>query len=374
MMPARDRGDIVLPGSPMESLVRDLEEQVNGAKHQDFLHGQDKKYTIKPDGFVEIKTTKNPRRIAFVDGGNNMLVDAPSFSIIINRVYFSMFRGDKRETPKTKTRVEFFSSASVRMHTENGRRKVRYNIKTYPVEPEDARYLPDEESLCPDKKDTRPQEQSEVDSPARRFAELRTATHVVKEELGCGDILIIDGSLQTSLQNEYKYADELYSIAQKKGVIVCGLAKTSRLLTESGGALLTRVAEISKKTDYGRWYVKVADEAAHGSMGVILVAKFHPNAEFIFRFDILRDQFKEMSQEEINSVLASIAANSEDLSMLGYPYAAVDADRFAQVRLSEHDVYRNMILTEATKIPGWEDLYSQCKTIAAHSRLNEVTS
>ena len=39
----------------------------------------------------------------------------------------------------------------------------------------------------------------------------------------------MDGSLQTSFKNEIKYVKRLYDLAIKKGVIVCGLAKTRHL-------------------------------------------------------------------------------------------------------------------------------------------------
>ena len=81
------------------------------------------------------------------------------------------------------------------------------------------------------------------------------ATDVVKNELSAGDILVIDGSLQEAFQNESKYTGELYDLAESKGIIICGLSKTSRLYTNSGASLLGAVKQISDQVDFERWFL-----------------------------------------------------------------------------------------------------------------------
>lgn len=339
--------------------------------HSDILLGS--KYPIEPGRFVEIRADSQPRKIAVVDGGSGILEKSLSFLIMINRTYFSIFRGGGREEPKTKPRVEFFSTVTARVGRRVGSGWIRYSTEIYPRGPEDVEYLPGKK-LLHDGNDASEREWDMVSSMARKFAEWSMCLHVVEKELSGGDVLVIDGSLQTSFKNEAKHADRVYDAARRKGVIVCGLAKTSRLVTASGESLLARVTEISKDVEYGRWYVRVSDGISPDDRGVLLVAKFHPLSEFVFRFEILRDQFVEMDDGEVNSILASIAANSADAAMVGYPYAAIDADRFAQVRLNELDMYRNMILAEATKVSGWRSIYEQCEEATVHQRLNEVTS
>lgn len=366
-----------MPGSPMESLARELGGQISGVEHDDILLGSGEHgYRIRQEGFVAIVPTDVPKRIAVVDGGNGRLEETASFSVMINRTYFSLFKGKRRERPKTRSRIEFFSTTVVSIPKDETKDRIKYSIRLYPQKPEDAEYLPDAADLHQDRSYPGFHELAQVDSMARRFAEWRMAAHVARTELAGGDILIMDGSLQTGFKREKRYADALYDRAMENGVIVCGLSKTSMMLTESGEPLLARVEEISKEAGHGMWYVKVADRASPDGRVVVLVAKFHPRSEFVFRIEMLRDQFQDMDAVKINDILSSIAANAEDVSMLGYPYAAIDADRFAQVRNNELDMYRSMLRSETVNVPelDWERIYRYCNALAAHERLNEVTS
>ena len=377
MMPTRDRGDIVLPGSPMESLARELGGQISGVGHDDILLGSGEHgYRIRPEGFVAIVPTDAPKRIAVVDGGNGRLEETASFSVMINRTYFSLFKGKRRERPRTRSRIEFFSTTVVSIPKGEAKDRIKYSIRLYPQKPEDAEYLPDAADLHQDRSYPGFHELTQVDSMARKFAEWRMAAHVARAELTGGDILIMDGSLQTGFKREKRYADVLYDEAVEKGVTVCGLSKTSMMLTESGESLLARVEEISKEAGHGMWYVKVADRASPDGRVMVLVAKFHPRSEFVFRIEMLRDQFQDMDAGKINDILSSIAANAEDISMLGYPYAAIDADRFAQVRNNELEMYKSMLRSETVNVPelDWERIYRYRNALAAHERLNEVTS
>lgn len=79
---------------------------------------QEKQYfqmRILEDLIWSLKTSRKSdfseenRNIAFVDGGNGVLLKAPNYSIQLNRVYFSIFAGNKRLIPeKTRNRIEFF--------------------------------------------------------------------------------------------------------------------------------------------------------------------------------------------------------------------------------------------------------------------------
>ena len=125
---------------------------------------------------------------------------------------------------------------------------------------------------------------------------------------------------------------------------------------------------------FGRWYVKVAEEVSSDDRGFMLAAKFHEKSSYIFRFEVLRDQFVKMEPHEINSILSSLAANSQDVAMIGYPYGALDADRFAQVRMDEIGMYRRLVIAEMFKNQEWKRLQKYDTDLRAHDTLNEVTS
>lgn len=360
---------------PVKKLIDELGTRLSQREHSDivFHSGKGKQFEIKPSEFVEINPVKTPRRIAFVDGGSGSLYESPNFLITINRVYFSVFEGKKRIKPRSKPRIQFFSYVTSNVQTRDGKKKIIYDTHLFAHSNEDKLYLPLETDLTSQAESTMLQG-DRLNSIGRKFAEWQLAIHVVENELESGDMIVIDGSLQTSFENETKYANRLYDIAIQKGVIVCGLAKTSRLITESGDPLLARIAEIAEDVKFGRWYVKVAEEVSPDDRGFMLAAKFHEKSPHVFRFEILREQFNELDPDDLNSIMSSIVANSQDVAMIGYPYGAVDADRFAQVRMDELNMYRGFVLSEMLKKPEWKKFQKYIASIRTHDVLNRVSS
>ncbi|MBM3895993.1 MAG: DNA double-strand break repair nuclease NurA [Thaumarchaeota archaeon] len=360
---------------PVKSLIGELGAHLTEKGHVDVvLNSKGNQYVIEPAKFEEIKGVSEFKKIAFVDGGDGPLDDSPNFLITINRVYFSLFQGKKRIRPKTSPRLQFFSYVVSNVGTEDGKKKVSYQTRLFVHDKKDYEFLPSESDLESVTESTTILQEARLNSLARRFAEWQMAIRVVEKELEPGDVIVMDGSLQTSFKNEVKYANRLYDVAEKKGVIVCGLAKTSRLITEAGDPLLARVSEIAENVKFGKWFIRVAEEVSSDDRGFMLVAKFHPKSSFVFRFEVLREQFQEMSGDELNSILASLAENAQDVSMLGYPYGAIDADRFAQVRMDELAMYKGIVLSEMLKRPEWKKLQRYSASMSAHDVLNGVTS
>lgn len=363
--------------NPVRNLIGDLGEQLTKREHSNVILpvGQMKTFPITPDRFKEIKENVNPKKIAFIDGGDGALEESPNFLIAINRVYFSMFAGKNRIKPKKlKQRLEFFSTIVSSVSNEGGKKRISYETKLYPYDQKERVCLPEESDLASQTQSTTILERSRLTSLARRFAEWKLAALVVKEELDAGDMIVLDGSLQTNFKNETEYAKNLYSEGIKKGVIVCGLTKTSRLITDSGDPLLARISEISEGVSFGKWFVEIAESASADDRGFLMGAKFHDKSKHVFRFEILLEQFKKMTDQEKNDVLGSLAANSEDIAMLGYPYGMIDADRFAQVRMNELNMYRGMMMAEMSRHPEWKRLLKYTLTTKFHDDLNWVTS
>ena len=93
---------------PIKLLIEDLVTRIEkqGTGKTIFSNNDSERFDIVPENFKEIKISKDNRKIAFVDGGCGLLLKAPNYSIQINRIYFSMFEGNKRLTPKkTRTRI-----------------------------------------------------------------------------------------------------------------------------------------------------------------------------------------------------------------------------------------------------------------------------
>jgi len=361
---------------PIKNLIEDLGSRLARRGHRDvvFNNGEGRKFEIKPSEFSEIKPTDSVRRIAFVDGGDGLLDESPNFLITINRAYFSIFRGRDRIRPKSDPKIQFLSHVISNIHANGGKKKIRYGTRMFAYGDEDGCRLPSEADLAGYVENASIFQSTKFSSLGRRFAEWTLALHVVENELQAGDMIVMDGSLQTRFRNEVKYANRLYDAAIKKGVTVCGLAKTSRLVTESGDPLFARIEEIAEAVPFDTWHVRVAERVTPDDRGFMFAVRLHERSQFVFRFEILLEQFEKMSPDGLNSVFYSLVANSQDLAMLGYPYGAIDADRFAQVRMNELDMYRGLVLSEKLKKPEWARLQKYGASLKAHDVLNGVTS
>ncbi len=391
---------------PLKRLLSDLEAHATARAHADRVRAAAKtRSEMRPSEFVEIRPDPSPpRRTAFVDGGNGMLAEAPDYLIVLNRVYYSVFRGAEKLRPRgcgniadrdgdgqTRQSATFLScvlphagDAAARGavgtngddYSANILEPLTFDTRIYPYGQEPAGCIPDNDDLLSisDGKTTALDGSTPLASLARRLAEIRLATRIASDELGPGDILVMDGSLQTSLDVERQYADRLYGAAVKRGVIVCGLAKTTRLLTEAGEPLLARASEIAAKTGHDRWYVPVAEGMFGDGLTSMLAAKLHPRSRFVFRIDVLCKQFRDMDDGQRNAVFWSLAANSGDVAALGYPYGLIDADKHAQVRKKEAAMYRRSLYSRMEgRLERRRMLERHPDSIIFHDILNRVT-
>ena len=400
-------------GGPFELLLSDLEAHATARAHADRVRAVAKtRFEMRPSGFVGIRPDPSPpRRTAFVDGGNGILAEAPDYLVVINRVHYSVFRGaeklrlrsctgydgrggdggDGGDGPARQRTTTFLScvlphagDTAARGGTRDGNgigsashaEPLTFDTLIYPYGQGFSGCLPDKDEILSisDGKTATLDGSAPLASLARRLAEIRLATRIASDELGPGDILVMDGSLQTSLDVERQYACRLYDTAARKGVIVCGLAKTTRLLTESGEPLLARASEIAAKAGHDRWYVPVAEGMFGDGLTSMLAAKLHPRSRFVFRVDVLCRQFRDMDEGQRNAVFWSLAANSGDAAALGYPYGLIDADKHAQVRKKEAAMYRRSLYSRMEGRPERRRVLARHPdSIIFHDILNRVT-
>lgn len=209
-----------------------------------------------------------------------------------------------------------------------------------------------------------------VGSVARRFAEWRLGLRAV-EELSTGDVLVMDGTLQSNFTNETDYVRELTASATEKGVIVIGISKTSSIFTTAGLSLAGAVDNLAKKESIkGTWYLPVAESTSIDHYVLITIAKLNPFAERVFRVEIQRDQYRELGESGLNEVMSSLSENSSDATFPGYPYGLVDADRFARVSFDEIGYYRALLMSEISKRGGTSKFLSHMHSKDAHNVLN----
>ena len=314
---------------------------------------------IEPGQFLPIASGE-PAKTAFVDGGNASISESPSFVASLNRVCFTVYRGEKRETPGCSA-AEFFSLTT--FSRRGG--AVRSEARMF-SEPGDARWMPDEDDMRVSQvsSDQRPR----ISSLPRKVAEWKLALWAAVNELGEGDVLVMDGPLQAGSEGrEEKYARELYDMAESKKVVLCGLSKTSRAMTKSGQVLLPPIHRAGLEArGRTKWFVPVG--SGGGGRWRSLAVRLHEEADYVFRLDILENQY----EKEAGRVMSSLAANSTDPSIPGYPYGAIDADNVARVRGGHAAAARDALTAKMMSGPEWEAYDRNAKSIDMHGRLDRV--
>jgi hypothetical protein len=301
-------------------------------------------FPLNADYFYPLPRLSGERRISFIDGGSAEIIGAPNFAVGLTRLYFCVFKGDKRlEASKLPQRIDFYT---VCYAVPRGN-QIAYKTELVPVREEWRKYLPDTADLEFNSLDRTimlgPQRApiNRVLEVTRVFAEWRFSSFIAQEELEEGDVLVRDGTLQTSVTNESKYADEAYRVALKKKVYFTSLSKTSTLFTETGQPLFSAIhilSETSRMKDDAWYYYPIATITQPDHKAEMLAVKLHKQSEYVFRFEILKDQVTKNNFGEVELIISALAENSKDVAFPGYPYGLIDADKFARVSMTEKTV------------------------------------
>ncbi len=282
-------------------------------------------FPLSEDNFHTLEPVDGDRTVCCVDGGNNTILESPSECIHLLRVYFNLFRG--RERVKN---VEPFSGYLVSRPVEDRIVSVLYPVNpTIPLEV--RKFVLNRDEIDGGS-------MTNAGHTVRRYIEWLVAAHAAREHLDKGDILVKDGVLQTSVEEERGYANELYRLCMEKKVVLVGIAKTSSLMTTTGYPLMAAVRTMADGNIQGRWYYHpVASNRHPDHMGNIHVVKYHASSEYVFRTEFHREQ-----DIPVDRVLGELAVQAEDPVFLGYPYGLVDADKRARVTDEEVKYLRTL--------------------------------
>jgi hypothetical protein len=340
----------------------------------------DARYTAVPfdlANFTDLEPKGQGAAIGFVDGGNMEILHAPDFSVQLVRVCSVVFRKGERSCARSvPSKIEFLSIA--RAFPRDG--EIFYAARLIPASGTAAAFLPDAASLVISSRDDQLSsgrfrvDISVVGAAARRFAEWNALSGLVERELDGGDIAVRDGTLQTAVRNESGPASKAFSAALDKGVVLTALAKTSTLFTSSGISLLAAVEKLSR--DGGRtgcWYYHPLVRNEHPEhRAEIFACRLHPASKHVFRFEVLREQARQMGPAELGRVFGELAANSRDLAFPGYPYGLVDADDLARVRRHEKEALKALLASALAEKGSWERVRSHLSAVDAHDILDQI--
>ncbi len=365
---------MIIPGARklIDRLIPEVIDRDIGDPH---IQGEDiEVFSSKKENFRLINKIESPRDIGFVDGGNLELIGAPNFSIQLNRVYSAKWHNDKRISSK---RLEFFSATYSTSLMDN---QIQYKtiFELDPNQTELRELLPKEKDLSFSANDrtimsgNQIADISRVSSIGRRFAEWTNANDLI-DVLNENDILMIDGTLQTNFTNESTYLTNLRKKARNKGVILCGLSKTSSLQTTTGLSLLGSIDRLAEENNIKReWYYPFAISRSTDHDVMIFIIKLSRNTDRIFRFEVDRKTFEELKDLQINEIFSTIMRNSNDLSFIGYPYGLIDADNMARVSYDESDEYKGIITSILSQSGASKEFLRHIQAKDAHDILNMI--
>jgi hypothetical protein len=364
-------------GEIVKKVAADLDEQIDEKAYGDpFLSSHNyRTFPFDVEHFRPLKVLDSNRRIAFVDGGNQPLLEAPNFSVQLNRIYFNIYRGRRRVNPMSlPQRVEFFSLTSAHFRNE----QIFFDTSLYPLSEEFEDSLPRPEDLSFDSTDRRitmgnsRADITRVATIARRFAEWEMATHVIKEELKGEDVLVMDGTLRTAFANESRYAKNAYFASKDRGVTYTGLAKASRLFTTTGLSLIGALRKIAEEHNVGpTWsYHPIAESLSPEHEAAIFIVKLNAQSRRVYRYEIQAEQMKLLNRGDIDEILSQLSANAADLSLPGYPYGLIDADDNARVRYEEVETYKVTLLSEISKLGHSSKFLRHMESIDTHDVMN----
>ncbi|MEN6292460.1 MAG: hypothetical protein ABFD07_10670, partial [Methanobacterium sp.] len=121
-----------------EILSRDLSQRELGDPY--FNDSDYRSCPLNKEYFHEINSAETDRKIAFVDGGNQELLPSPVYSVQLNRVYFSIFKNNKRVPIRSgiPQRIEFLSYTYSKLECHD----INFETKIRPVKDRFNPYLP----------------------------------------------------------------------------------------------------------------------------------------------------------------------------------------------------------------------------------------
>ena len=283
-----------------------------------------KSIKIKKENHKKIISINTNKSIAFVDGGNLEIIKTPALSLFFNRIYYCIYKKNKRVDKK---RIEFYSLIT---SDEKNISSTCYPkiIKDYSFDPFDKDLITSHRRLSV----------SKVGNFIRRLAELKTSLEINS------DFVVLDGSLDYVHKYEKEIINDFNNIA--------GLSKTISLITKNGLSVAGYLNKINNKET---WYYKAKDN--------LYFIKLHKNSKYVFRLDYPKN--------DLDVLLSLLIENSKDPIFLGYPYGLIEADKFARVSKKEAEILKLNIKTKLKK--DYKEIEPHLNSMNSHYILDNIS-
>ncbi|MBI4148930.1 hypothetical protein HY491_00635 [Candidatus Woesearchaeota archaeon] len=300
---------------PLEHIGEIIRALQQAFPQRDMLHGSS--IPLDARHFHPLPSMMPDLPLTFIDGGNQEILGAPHFSLQFIRIVALTYAG----TRKIRSTIH---ECFVLITAVPSQESFQYHA------------LPFGSTLVPElffRDEDIPQQEERtkarvVGGMVRRIAELRAALQKSGERC----ILVLDGALEA----RHPVEQELLTQLQQQDVTLCGLSKTTTLLTASGNTLTAALA--SRAPEGSAWYYYPLEQGKP-----LYMLKLHPASRHLFSVHICGD---------VSGALAALRAHAQDPSFLGYPYGLIQADAHARVQNSEHEYLRLACLARLHELPA----------------------
>jgi SepF-like predicted cell division protein (DUF552 family) len=266
-------------------------------------------------------TQSEIRKTAFIDGGNIEIVGNNNFSFQLMRIYWTIYEKERIHSSRNDYLVfvhivnngDIFYLAEVY--------KSGNLAKTFKFQ------------ASANKQRIKP---ATIMSSIRRIFEIDSVSEIASK-LSSNDIIVLDGNLAVKNDKAFDSIEKVYDKVKKQNLMLCGLCKTSSIITDSGVSLIGYINNISPKTAWYYHPICKNNNSMHKSEMVIV--KLHERSEFAFLLDIYKE-----SKDMINDVCFNLSKNSQDPIFLGYPYGLIEADMMARCSEDEKNYLKTRFL------------------------------
>lgn len=301
--------------------------------------------SLSLDNFFRIVPETLIHNISFIDGGNSELLSTPSFCLSLIKI--------SAERYKLLEHEETLSSSFYVIVICNGEEFIASTIAI-----EDNLGINIEKTKFPIVHKGRQQSAGDITNIVRRYLELNTLKKLALDNSKQGQIIILDGHLESDSAIEERLLKEISEIADKNNSLIASLAKKTTMLMKNGDSIISRLLMNAPK---GEWYYPLQ---ASKNLVKTTFMKLQDKSEFVFKFQT-RTANENIDFQRIANTLAK---HSTDAVFPGYPYGLIKADHNARVSNQETAYQRTLLISELGD--DWPKLKSMLDLPDAHKILD----
>jgi len=289
-----------------------------------------KKYNseyIEKEDFIDLKPKDYNQFITAIDGGNQNIYNNPQLSIDYVKICSAKFNKLKQYKISTYDFIIITNSINKENNIIFESKIISNNTK---VKEKNYTFNSKDEFL---KQGIFNANITQIAGKIRRLLEI----DIAKQEINNSDendIILIDGTLQCTHENELNDLKEVIEESKKKKTIIISVAKTNNMYTNKNNSPSFVLNNLTNKDKFILDSKISIDNPLHPAK--IFMAKLSKD-NIILRLEIPKNQ------KILTDYFNTLSSYSQDATIIGYPYPLIIADQHARIT-NEHIRYLKILL------------------------------